>query len=75
TTTPGPAPLHPPTARLPNLPDLVPVIDEMEFPGVLPAAPARPTPVERRDTPDGSGLPFAGEDGSGRGGSVTDSSW
>uniref|UniRef100_UPI0024583BB9 hypothetical protein n=1 Tax=Nocardia carnea TaxID=37328 RepID=UPI0024583BB9 len=69
------APLQTLPPRLPKLTVLVVVIDEMEIRGVVPASPARSTPVERRDTPDGSGLPFAGEDGSGRGGSVTDSSW
>lgn len=69
------APLETQKARMPKLSDLVEGIEETEIPGVVSASTVRPTPAERRGGPDGSGLPFAGEDGSGRGRSVTDSSW
>ncbi|MFI5715601.1 YbaB/EbfC family nucleoid-associated protein [Nocardia sp. NPDC051750] len=68
------APLETQRARLPKLSDLVEGMDELEMPGVVPASTARPDAAQRRDISDGSGLRFAGEDGSGRG-SVTDSSW
>lgn len=69
------APLETQKARLPKLSDLVEGMEEMEIPGVIPASTTRPDNAHIRDVPDGSGLPLAGADGSGRGGSVTDSSW
>ncbi|MGI5221410.1 YbaB/EbfC family nucleoid-associated protein [Nocardia sp. CA-290969] len=69
------APLETQKARMPKLSELVEGMEELEIPGVVPASTARPSAGERRDIADGSGLPFAGQDGSGRSGSVTDSSW
>lgn len=68
------APLETQKARMPKLSELVEGMEELEIPGMVPAATARPA-AERRNIADGSGFPGAGADGGGRGGSVTDSSW
>ncbi|MGW0183531.1 YbaB/EbfC family nucleoid-associated protein [Nocardia sp. NPDC003345] len=70
------APLETQKARMPKLSDLVEGMDDLDLPGIVPASTARPDAAPQH--PDGSGgpgRPGPAGDGSGRGGSVTDSSW
>lgn len=69
------APLETQKARLPKLSELVEGLEELEIPGPVSAFAGRSSETEHPHAADGSGLSFTGADGSGRGGSVTDSGW